>query len=239
MSGFLIWPHKLLIPESASAVTTPFSRSGGTSFGGLTRASRTDRGFWRVTLTNVRLNSVEQRRTWDALDTALGGMSGLIAVPVWAFDTAPHLGGIDAGAIETTHDDDTLFDDETPYVQDSLLIEMATYAPLSATTVTIRILEGEPEPSGIRFGYQYASYKTGRVLEQISENSWRVEITPAIRAPIPADSILEASAPMTLCHLVSDTGMRRDTTTSRVINPSVEFVEATDFWSDYAVGLAG
>jgi hypothetical protein len=237
MADIIIWPHRLLIPESASVTTVPFSRSGGRSLGGVSRTARSDRGFWRASMTNVWLYSMEQRRTWDAIDAALNGTAGLIAVPGWAFETAPHVTDEVPSLVETTHDDDTLFDDDTPYVQGAILMEMATFAPLSATTVTIRIVAGAPDPSGIRFGYQYALYKTGRVIEQVSEDTWRVEITPSIRAPIPADAILEADEPMVLCHLANDTGMNRDITAPRMANPSVEFVEAVDYWSDLAMGL--
>lgn len=240
MADIIHWPYKLLVPETATVATVPFSRSGGRSLGGLSRSARSDRGYWRASLSNVFLYSADQRRTWDAIDAALSGSPGLVAVPGWAFETAPFANGVYVKPVELPHGDDTFFDDGTGYSQGQIAIEMASFAPISATVVTIRIIAGDPNPSGIRFGYQYALYKTGRVIEQVAADTWRVEITPSIRAPIPAGAMLEADEPMVLCHLAQDDGMNRTISAPRPDRPSVEFIEAVDFWSDQALlGLTG
>lgn len=241
MADIIHWPYDLLVPERTRVSSSPFSRGGGRSLGGLQRTVRTDRGFWRIRLENIWPRTVEMRRTWGAIDTALGGTSGLIAIPAWSHDVAPYADPACGSAprpVETEHDDDAFFDDDEPYVQGNVVLEMATFAPIGATVATIRIIAGAAEPSGIRFSYQHALNRTGRILEQVGGNSWRVELATAIRAPIPAGSLLEADRPTCLCHLVNDDGMALDFSgLSAQDLASVEFVEATDYWVDLAMGL--
>lgn len=240
MADIVHWPYDLLRPEKTRISSAPFSRVGGRSLGGIQRAVRTDRGFWRIRLENVGLRTADMRRTWGAIDTALAGMAGLVAVPAWSHDVAPYADP-DCNRvpprIETLHDDDTLFEDDTAYVQGQIDMEMATFAPLGATVVTIRIIAGAPEPSGIRFSYQHALYRTGRIIQQVSENSWQVELATAVRMAIPAGAALEADRPTCLCRLATDDGMALDFSGFRPDTASVEFLEAVDFWTDLASGL--
>lgn len=241
MTEIIHWPYDLLVPARTQVSTSPFSRSGGRSLGGLERTVRTDRGFHRIVLEDVRLATVDQRRTWGAIDAALGGRPGLIAVPAWSHDTAPYADP-DCNRIppliETTHDDDTFFDDGAGYAQGHIDIEMATFAPLGATVATIRIIAGSLQPSGIRFSYQHALYRTGRVIAQVSSNTWQVELSTAIRMTIPPNAKLEADRPTCLCHLVNDDGMALGFSGFRPDTATVEFVEAVDAWNDWAIGAA-
>lgn len=240
MVDIVHWPYDLLRPERTRVSSAPYSRAGGRTLGGLQSAVRTDRGFWRIRLENVGLRSADMRRTWGAIDTALAGLPGLIVVPAWSHDVAPYADP-DCNRVpplvEALHDDDTPFDDDTPYVQGQIDMEMAAFAPTGATVVTIRIIAGAAEPSGIRFSYQHALYRTGRILQQVSANSWQVELATAVRMAIPAGVKLNADRPSCLCHLASDEGMAVDFSGFSPDTATVEFVEAVDFWNQLALGM--
>src|SRR5690554_6720284 len=90
MADIVHWPYDLLVPARTRVSTSPFSRGGGRTLGGLESSVRTDRGFWRIRLEDVHLGSVASRRVWGAIDTALSGRPGLIVVPAWSHDTAPY-----------------------------------------------------------------------------------------------------------------------------------------------------
>jgi hypothetical protein len=237
---FIEWPAGVLPPQSSPFNARPFSRSGGRSLGGLSRSTKTDRGWWSGSFNGIvfrHAQQFEQRRTWAALRTYLSGTTGLIVVPVcatrfWAAD-----GFKDFSKGLTTHDDGTPFDDGSHYYQGLINAQMASFAPLGSTVVTLRMING-PEPSGIRFSYQHAMYETGRILGQPSEDTFQVEIFPAIRMAIPAGAQLEADRPTVLCHLATDNEMDIEFPGSGMPRPSVNFVEAVDYWVDLALTQA-
>jgi len=231
---FIHWPTQLLVPGSALAAQVPFTRSGGRSLGGIERTVRTDRGYWRISLNDVSVRSPTMRRAWNAIRTGLGGKSGLVVVPCWSFDSAPYASGHREPAIFLPHDDDTLFDDDTAYYEGAIHIEMATDAPLSATVVTLRLVDAATA-EGIRFSYQHALYETGPIIEQISGDTFRVPVFPAIQRAIPADAWLEVDNPTCLCHMADDRGMDLSLSNVEIDSATVEFVQAVDYWNDLAI----
>ncbi|KKB80778.1 hypothetical protein VW35_00785 [Devosia soli] len=237
MANIIRWPAKLLVPARAMASQVAFSRGGGKSLGGIERNIRTDRGFWRVSMTDVSVRTRAMRRVWNTIATDLAGKAGLVAVPVWAFDSAPYPSGEREREALVTFDDDTGFDDDSAFIQGSINVEMATYAPLGATVITVRLINAAAA-AGIRFSYQDALYQTGRVLAQPSETTFQVPVFPAIRQAIPAGAQLECDAPTCLCHLSDDRGMDLPLNNTEIDVASVEFVEAVDYWNDLALGVA-
>lgn len=229
------WPYDFLVPATADVNPVPFSRSGGRTLGGIERVTRTDRGYWSIRLNDVTMRSDRHRKTWNAIRVALGGRAGLIAVPAWSLGSAPHFLEEVGKRITTKHSDKTPHSDGSPYLQTSIQMEVAAFAPLGSAVATIRIIRGTPEPSGIRFSYNHALYETGRVIEQMEHDIWRVELGTTVRMPIPAGARLEADQPTCLCHLRDDRGMDLGLSNHRIDGASVEFVEAVDYWNDLAL----
>lgn len=173
------------------------------------------------------------RRQWNAIRTGINGRAGLVVVPCWSFDSAPYASGQREPYLTFPHDDGTAFSDGTEYYEGAIRIEMATYAPLSATVVTLRLVNAA-SAEGIRFSYQHAIYETGMLIEQAGKNTYRVPVFPAIRQAIPADAWLEVDNPTCLCHLADDRGMDLELSNSEIDAATVEFAEAVDFWNDLA-----
>lgn len=234
MVDFLHWPANVLPPAEVMANPVPFTRSGGRSLGGIERTTRTDRGFWQITLDQIPVHEPAQRRAWNMLRTGLAGRAGLVAVPVWSFFSAPYLTDKYESPTLLPHDDETSFDDGTLYYEGAMQVEMASFAPIGSTVVTLR-LNNALTVEGIRFSYQHAFYETGAIIDQTGENTYRVPISTAIRQAIPSDAWLEVDEPTCLCHLMEDRGMDQQEGISILQRRSVTFVEAVDVWNDLAL----
>lgn len=240
MPEIIVWPRSLLAPRDARFNPAPASRGGAPTLGGVARTIRTDRGFWRGSLVAIPVGTYDQRRAWNAIRVALGGRPGLCAVPVYAHDTAPY--ELVAGAravpegIVLSHSDGTYFSDGTGYVQGSIAVRMHAAAALGDTVVQLELLAGEADLAGVRFSYRHALYETGPASD-VTGAVWTVPVVPRIRAPIAAGEDLEFDHPTCLAHLARDDGMDIDFPREVVSRPSVDWVEATDYWADLAAGL--
>lgn len=234
---FIHWNVDLLPAQSSPFNPVPFTRNGGRSLGGLSRYTKTDRGYWSGSLTGIafrRGRQFEQAREWNILRTYLSGQAGLVVVPVCAtrlLVDKPQL--VDMHAQLLPHDDETPFDDDTEYYEGAAHIEAAAYASLGATVITLRSVSGHPL-EGIRFSHQHAMYETGRAIARPGANEMTVPIFPAVRRAIPGGTWLEADRPTLLCRLASDSEMDLEFPAANMPRPSVKFVEAVDVWNDLA-----
>lgn len=225
MPDITVWPE-VLQPAQLLANPSPFSRSGGPSIGGISRTIRTDRGWWRIGYRSVLLYSVAERRLWNAIRTAAGGRSGLLAVPVWQKDIVPN-----GGAVLVPHSDGSSFSDDSLYSQPGVRAVLVGEAVRGATSITLRIVDGIDELAGIRFSYQHALYETG-FPTAVSGTDWTVPVFPAIRVTIPAASQLEFDLPTCLVHLATDDAMDGSFSAGHFDKADVDFVEAADYWAD-------
>lgn len=229
----LLWPHEILMPASVEPNVVPFSRSGGTTLGGLQRVTRTDRGWWSIAYKGVPLHSPACRRMWNAVRTHCSGMAGLIAVPVPSMDAVPWPAGAWQGFLSSHHDDGAAHSDGTPYVQSAIGVELVDAVEIGATSVTLRLVHGIEDLAGVRFSHEHALYETG-FPTLIEGDEWTVPISPAIRAPIPAGTALEFGWPTCLVRLAGDREMNTGLSAGRFDRVDVAFVEAADYWSDLA-----
>ncbi|MCK8780565.1 hypothetical protein M0654_11265 [Rhizobium sp. NTR19] len=235
MADILVWPEFLLSPLECRAYLNPFTRSGGRTLGGTKPSVRTDLGHWRVDLMGVPMTGVDRRRAWDAIATYLGGTSGRIAVPTWAMDSAPYASGNEEPLVDVPHDDDSLFDDGMPYEQGAIAIRSVGVTGIAATQISMRVIAGAVDLAGVRFSYQHALYQTGRVLS-LEGDIVTVQVSPAVRAVIPADADLEFDRPTCVCNLLDDVGMQRSMNADRFERANVSFVEDTQYWAELAAG---
>ncbi|WP_139251313.1 hypothetical protein [Kaistia soli] len=184
-------------------------------------------------MTQIVLASLVQRQLWNAVRSSLRGRSGLIEVPVWSRESAPYAGGVWTPRL-VPYDDGATFDDgglhdNGPGVE----IRMHASASIGATVVTLRLVLGSEQLSGIRFSYGGALYETGLALS-VEGDLWEVPVFPAIRAVIPSDADLEIERPTCIMHLATDREMDVTFSRSQVDKPTVNFVEAVEYWADMA-----
>lgn len=231
-----LWPAELLCPLESRAWLVPFTRSGGRTLGGVSPATRTDLGFWRVDLAGIPLHGVDRRRAWDAIDAMLSGAAGRIAVPAWSIDSAPYASGREEEPGALPHEDGAVFSDGARYSQGAISVLSYGVTGVGATVISLRLVHGAADLSGVRFSYRHALYKTGQVLS-VDGDIWTVLVTPSIRETIPAGADLEFDRPTCLCRLAEDTGLRRSITAERFERTNASFVEDTDYWYLLAKGL--
>lgn len=239
MVEIIEWPRCVLRPQQVSANIVPFSRSGGTSLGGVNPSVRSDLGYWAIDYTSIVMRPRHQAewKVWNAIRSKLGGRSGLIALEVSSSRTAPYAGGSFEPSTSIPHDDGTLFSDASGYRQAAISVVAEGEATIGATVVRLRTVNAGDDLVGSRFSYQHALYEIASVLE-LDGDLWTVQVSPSIRAVIPAGVDLEFDAPTCLCRLAEDRSMDiQEDRTSRVSFPSVSFAEATDYWNRLALGL--
>lgn len=234
--NYIVWPYQLLKPAECRAYINPFTRSGGRTLGGIKPSTRTDLGPWSIDLVDVAIRSIHQRRAWDAVATEAGGSSGRIVVPAWAIDSAPYASGQTEPLIDVPHDDGATFSDGTRYRQGAISVASHGVTAIGATVMSMRLINGDEDLTGVRFSYRHALYQTGRALS-VDGDVWTVRISPSIRELIPDGSDLEFDRPTCICNLVDDTGMKRSINADRFEQLSVSFIEDTDYWYKVAKGL--
>lgn len=227
----LVWPHKLLTPAEIQLNIVPFTRSGGRSIGGIEPVTRTDRGFWTISLGRILLHTRAQRQAWNAIRVMLGGRAGLIAVPAWSHDSAPYVSGEREFPLFVPHSDGSTFSDGTSYRQRRIVVNNANAVAVGATSIRLQILQADANLAGVRFSHNHALYETGPAKLIESGGYWTVPITPAARAAIPAGAALEFEEPTCLCRLADDRGMDTSLNASMIDEVSAAFIEATDQWS--------
>ena len=230
----LVWPAAILKPAYVAADVVAFSRSGGRTLGGLERVTRTDRGYWSIAYRGVSLGKTAQRRLWNAVGTHAGGMAGLLAVPVWSYDSAPWPANSVPGLYLPVPLAGASFGYGSQYVQPAIAVEAVADVPLGATSLSLRAIDGIDDLAGVRFSYRHALYKTG-IPTSVDGNVWTLPVTPPVRAPIPAGAALEFSLPTCLVRLASDREMDVNFSVNKIDKRDVAFVEAADYWSALAV----
>lgn len=233
----LHWPLDVLRPAQILPNVVPFSRSGGVSLGGIERVVRTDRGWWSIAYKGIVLGSPAARRAWNAIRAKLSGRAGTLSVPVWSFDSMPWRSGAVHGHFASTNSDGSTFADGARWSTRGNIVELAEAAAIGDTSVTLRLVYGPSDLTGIRFSYDHALYETGAAID-IDGDEWTLPVFPAIRRAIPADAALEVDMPRCLVRLAADDGMDVSFNVSRADKVDVAFVEDVATWNDLAVASA-
>lgn len=233
MVPIIEWPLCLLTPGLVRASVVPFTRSGGTTLGGITPTTQTDLGYWNIDYGNIRIRnkSRQQWQVWQAIRQKLKGRSGSIVVPVRSALSAPYESGRYEPVFYVPHSDSSLFSDGTGYVQSAISVASVGSVSKGSTTIRMRVIKGAQSLAGVRFSYADALYETGPAID-IADGVWALPIWPAARTVIPDGAYLEFDRPTCVCKLADDRGMDVDQNMlQKSTSVSVSFVEDVDFWS--------
>ena len=229
--NILQWPKSILRWRECGFVPHYMARSGGQALNSYERTTRTDRGYWIASFGPVVVETVDQWRLWQSIDIELGGRPGLVLMPAYNI-AAPYKAGFKAP--ETVlHDDETSFEDGTAYEGQEIVLEVAKEVAIGATTITLKIINSGPDLTGIRFSYNYALYQTGAVIDQ-SGNLVTLRIFPAARTLIPKGAQPNCDKPVCLMHLKTDAEMQIAKPMQGPALPSLNLVEALDYFNDLA-----
>ncbi len=235
MPDLIHWPHNLFgMQGKPSFQSRPFTRGGGRTLGGRELTALTDLGFWRAVFPNIMVeaNNMLHEETWNAIQVALQGRTGLVIVP--AYYTGSRLQQIArTQSALAPHSDETSFSDGSLYSSEPPLVQMEEDAQIGATVVKLRALREGLKLAGIKYSYFHALYQTGPIISQ-EGGVVQVPIIPATRAKIPAGSVLSVKEPTCLMHLASDNEMDIVHGVSPITFKTLNFVEAVDYWDKEA-----
>lgn len=233
MTTIIEWPIHILTPGVISPNVVPFTRSGGTTLGGITPTTQTDLGYWSIDYGSISMRNKTrvQWQVWQAIRQKLKGRSGSVVVPVRSAISAPYETGRYEPVTEARHGDNSLFGDDTPYVQGAISVEAVGTVSKGSTTISMRVIKGDNNLAGVRFSYADALYETGPAID-IVDDVWTLPIWPAARTVIPDGAYLEFDRPTCICKLADDRGMDVDQNMlGKSTSVAVSFVEDVDYWS--------
>lgn len=218
------WPAVLRC-RSRRPYLTGQSISGGRSIAGTSQAIASSAGYWRIDLAGVVIVDRRTLLAWRRIEGALEGRANTIDVAVCDV-SRPY--GISAS--DVPHDDDMLFDDDTPYTHDPQA-RLDAAASLRATTLTIeKLVDTLWFEGGETFSLEHAAawgnrlYRVKAVTAQ-DETTATVQITPPLRAAIARHATVELATPRCRMRLADDEGMAAEIDLGRFAQPSVSFVE--------------
>jgi hypothetical protein len=186
----------------------------------------TDTGFWRITLGNIPLTTVQQQKCWRAIQGLLMGRANAIDVPLGVWTTAPW--PLDDTGRRLPReiipfDDGSLFCDGTGWAQNLITATMRA-AALRATTVTIDLVQGADIEPGQVFGIGGTRAHLIKTVSQDGD-AYTCTITPPLRAAVAADTEVDFDNPRVQCVLAEDNAMAAEFDLARFGAATLQFIE--------------
>lgn len=204
-------------PKSVSGITQVIDFSGG--------------GFWKLDLKKVQLFADRDvHRAYLQMRGELDGGVGRVVVPLINDLVAPsRVSGI-------THSDGTIYDDGTSYYGSSTVAFISTAASVRATTVTIRVDDGEDPAVPDHFSIYHLTkgwclYQIKTVDTIVTSGSSRVatvSIKPPLRGAVPSGAFCDFWRPRCTMRLPAGGTMPWDPEKWWVSTPTVSLIEAMD-----------
>lgn len=225
----LYWPRRKLCGPVRSIDPVFRNTSGGAGRGPVVAS---DAGVWKASFGSI---PVLQRQghddiaLWQAISTLLEGRAGEIAVPIETRGRRPLPAGVSDNDIDTeeqvAHDDDSLFDDGTGYVNSWIEAELAADAALRATTLSLAKGACGTLVPGMDFSIGVRLYRIRTVVAQTAATA-TVTINFPLREAAAAGMFCDFALPVCLMRLASDQEMDLAIERNKRAFPTVNLVEA-------------
>lgn len=183
MATLYHYPRQVLQPLEQRVVLRPRALVGPTSVSGETQAIElSGGGLWQVQCDSIRVRTRAQILAYRAVVARAIGPVRPIVVPIYD-RVAPTI----CASRYSTHSDGAPFDDATRYRTGPVVAELAAEAALRATSLDIKVLEGDAPEAGalltIDHGGDYGPrlYQIHTLDGALSADSWRVQVEPPLR----------------------------------------------------------
>lgn len=208
--ALLYWPSLLDRDRLLTWELGAKAISGGKALSQIAPAARVDGGgLWMATLTDVQASTADQVRAWLALAARLDG--GATPVVLTKRDVRlapwPTVGGVAVTSNETTHDDDSLFSDDSGYAGGVISASLVNAASLRATTLTVSLAVGSALRGGEHFSIEHEtfSHRIYRVAAVTVNGSGQSVLTirPPLREDVTAGTRLEFDNPKCVMQLAN------------------------------------
>lgn len=219
------WPKDILKPQSFAIDINHRSLRGPTSASGFTQVISNSAGIWKASFSDIPVYSQSMIKLWRAIDALAEGQLNPFYIPCWEFRRAPLPTGVtEITEQETPHDDDVLFEDDTPYVGNINDLTVLEGAVSGSTTIKLlKVTDALIEPPN-RFSINGRLYQITRIIEQ-TETEVSVNILPPLREPLLIGDIAEFDFPWLRVRLASDNEMNLPLNFDHDSFPTVNFIE--------------
>lgn len=215
------WPCNSLVARDVSFNIASRSLAGPTSISGKTQVISSDAGIWKATFGNILIRGRTTRLVFRGLSTILEGRLTPILVPRCRGDQPVPAGAVDAGLYnQVTHDDDTLFDDDTGYVGGAIEVVSAG-ASAGAVAMYITVGNADDIVSGHDFSIGERLYR----VYTYDADTQLLTFRPPLREAVAFGAALNFDDPVCRMRLATDAEMDLDLSMRRFGAPTVNFVE--------------
>ena len=218
------WPS-ILYPQEVDCFLAPMVAMGPAATSGLRQSIGTDAGYWKMTLSGVPIRTPDQVREWRGIIAALQG--GLVDVIISPFDCrqSPRIDGVPLFIEDIPHSDESLFSDDSGYLQSSLIVILTEDHYLRDTHLTCQVVQAGPLRRGMYFSIDSRLYiitsppvVDGDIVE--------FDFLPPLRADVSGGVSIELARPVGTFRLASPETGRLPLRLGRLSSPSVELSES-------------
>lgn len=221
----ILWPVGVLRPRNVSFDIYPRTLAGPTSVSGATQVVSSDAGLWRITFGDITVRNRSEVLAWRGVDALLEGRLNPVLVPFCrAYQPVP-AGAVAVGLYDgVTHDDDTPFDDDAPYVSTVIEIETSASASAGATTISVTVGYADTIVPGQPFSIGERAYRA-RTITYASATAATITFRPPLREAVASGAELNFDNPVCRMRLASDAEMSLDLNGRRRATQTVNFIE--------------
>lgn len=212
----IMWPRKILPPQTPSFHLRGMNITGPVSASGAADVISGDSSFWVATFTSVVVTTKERVLTFRGIASKLQGRLYPIIVP-WCKLYQPLVEGYDGAPIP--HSDGSYFSDGTGYVNSGTDVRTISDLPEHAVSATVDIVYADDIQPGQVFSF-------GNRLYQLTDvDGATLKWQPPLRESVIAGTELNFTFPRCQMRLASDDEMMLDLDMGRRGFPTVNFVE--------------
>jgi len=231
MADPIIWPWKLLKPQSISVDIAHRNLRSPSAANGFTQVVSNSAGLWKVSFASVPAYSQDMIKCWRAIDTLAEGQLNPISIPVYDWPRSPSSTDnygrnlYDFYTSHTFHSDGSSFGDGSGYVSSYTNVISASNGTIGGTTISV--IKNAPtvtlEP-GQRFSINDRLYQIRTISSQTATTA-TMTVRPPFRETFSIGDRLEFDMPRVRVKLLNDSAMALPLNFNQQSFPSLDFIE--------------
>lgn len=227
----IIWPWRLLKPQSVTFDIVPRSTRSPSAASGFTQTISNSAGIWKAQFSDIPVYNSQMIKCWRAIDALAEGGLNTIIIPMWNFPRSPSASGdygrnlYDFYNRFVTHSDGTTFSDGSGYQSYWTNVVAAGAGVVGATTITaLKNLPAVTLEPGMDFSINSRPYRIKKIVSQ-TETLATITVSPPIREVFDVGDRLEFDLPTMKAKLVNDDAMSLPLNFNQRSFPTLDFIE--------------
>ena len=218
----IVWPRHTLLPRVARSRAATPTISGAASLSGFRQAVASPAAAWRISFNAVPVITVAEEMIRRVLAGQIKGRATPILLPV---HERPEFKSAGSGvAVSSPHDDTAPFSDGSLYVTAGSAAIVVGAAALGATSLTIRVVAGDPLRAGQHVSIGVRLYRIVSI-ESVDGDDHEVTIWPPARDDIADGADVELDDLVLKVRLADDLGLAVTSERGRFAHMTVSFIE--------------